>query len=72
MVKAMVAEMPEAGRANRALVKLVAKAWQVPKSDITIVAGTTDRNKTLHIAGDPAALSDRLMKQLHKGGGDNA
>jgi uncharacterized protein YggU (UPF0235/DUF167 family) len=59
-LKVMVTAVPEAGRANEALIKLLAKEWKVAKSSITLVAGATDRNKVLHVAGDAADLMSRL------------
>ena len=60
MVTAMVTAAPEDGKANAALVKLLAREWRVAKSGITVVKGATDRRKLLHVAGDPAQLSVRL------------
>ncbi|MEE8271280.1 MAG: DUF167 family protein [Alphaproteobacteria bacterium] len=60
VVTAMVTAAPEDGKANAALVKLLAREWRVAKSGITVVKGATDRRKLLHVAGDPAQLSDRL------------
>lgn len=60
MLKVMVTAVPDSGRANEALVRLLAKQWKVPGSAITLVAGATDRNKILHVAGDPADLMTRL------------
>ena len=40
---------PVEGRANEALVALLAKELGVPKSDIEIVKGKTSRNKTVVI-----------------------
>lgn len=51
-LKVSVTAVPEAGKANAALVKLLAKALGVPKGAIEIVQGATDRNKLLAIAGD--------------------
>ena len=45
------------GAANKALIKLVAKRFGVPKSSVEIAAGATARIKTLRIAGDPDALA---------------
>lgn len=59
-LKVSVTAVPEAGRANEALVKLLAKEWHLAKTSLTVIAGATDRNKTLHIAGDPADLLTRL------------
>ncbi|UEM03236.1 DUF167 family protein [Skermanella rosea] len=60
VLKVMVTAVPESGRANEALVRLLAKEWKVPRSAITLIAGATDRNKILHVAGDPADLMTRL------------
>ena len=65
-LKVGVTAGPEDGKANEAVVKLLAKAWGVPKSRIAVVSGATDRNKTLHIAGDPAELSRRLADWLRQ------
>ena len=60
VLKVMVTAVPEAGKANEALIKLLAKEWGVAKSSISLVAGATDRNKILHIAGDAGDLMARL------------
>ncbi len=63
-VKASVTAAPEGGKANAALIALVAKTWRLPKSAITVVAGASARQKTLLIAGDPTALTARLARAL--------
>jgi len=55
-LKARVRAVPEKGAANAALEKLLAKAFGVPASTVTVVAGGTSRSKTVRIDGDPAAL----------------
>lgn len=55
-VKARVRAVPEKGAANAALERLVAKAFGVPASAVTLVAGQTARLKTVRIAGDPSQL----------------
>jgi hypothetical protein len=60
VLKVMVTAVPEAGKANEALIKLLAKEWGVAKSSVSLVAGATDRNKILHIAGDAGDLMARL------------
>jgi uncharacterized protein (TIGR00251 family) len=59
-LKVAVTAVPEAGKANEALIALLAKEWRVPKSSISVVRGTTDRHKTLLVAGAPAALLAQL------------
>ncbi len=56
-LKARVRAVPENGAANQALERLVAKALEVPRSAVSVVAGGTARLKTLRISGDPAALA---------------
>lgn len=63
-LKVTVTAVPENGKANEAVVKLLAKAWKLPKSSLSVVAGATDRNKILHVAGDPAELTRRLSALL--------
>lgn len=60
VLRARVAAVPDKGKANAAVIALLAKALRVPKSDITLVSGDTARQKTLEIAGDGAALLARL------------
>lgn len=55
-LKVAVTAPPDKGKANAAVVALVAKAFGVAKSNVTLTLGETDRRKVLHIAGDPAAL----------------
>ncbi|GAA0573875.1 DUF167 family protein [Caenispirillum bisanense] len=64
VLKVAVTAVPENGKANEALIKLLAKEWKLPKTAFTLVAGATDRRKTLHIAGDPAALAAHLAERI--------
>ena len=59
-LKVRVRAVPENGKANTALVALLAKTLDVSKSAVTIVAGATARLKRIEIAGDPAILAARL------------
>lgn len=43
--------VPEDGKANKALVALLAKSWKIPKSAIEVVSGFTMRQKTLRLSG---------------------
>ncbi len=60
VIKAAVTAPPQVGRANEALLQLLARVWQLSRRDLAIVAGTTSRHKTVSVAGDPQDLSDRL------------
>lgn len=55
-LKARVRAVPEKGKANQALIKLVAKALGVPASNVEVASGDTARLKMLRIAGDPHSL----------------
>ena len=59
-LKIAVMEPPEDARANRAVCAALASALGVPQSDVSLLHGATSRQKTLHVAGDPAAIAERL------------
>jgi len=57
VLRVRVKAVPDKGKANAAVVALLAKAVGVPKSAVAVVSGDTARLKTIQIEGDPAALS---------------
>ena len=59
-LRARVSCVPEKGKANKALVALLAKALGVPKSSVSVVSGDTARQKILRIDGDPEDLARRI------------
>ncbi len=63
-LKVRVTEAPEGGKANAAVVKLLAKAWKLPKGVLRVTAGAKDRRKTLLVTGDPDQLGPRLRAWL--------
>jgi len=64
VLKARVRAAPEDGAANRALVALLAKALDVPKSNVTVTAGHTARLKELEIAADSQSGGTALAERL--------
>ena len=64
VLRARVTAAPENGKANAALIKLLAKTWKLPKSALTIAAGARDRRKLVHIAGDTSGLTRRLANWM--------
>jgi uncharacterized protein len=59
--RARVAAPPERGRANEALIKLLAGSLGVPRSRVTVVGGQTARRKIVEVDGlDPAEIERRL------------
>jgi uncharacterized protein YggU (UPF0235/DUF167 family) len=55
-----VRAQPEKGKANEAAIELLAEALSLPKRAFVITAGETDRLKTVRIAGNPAAIRQKL------------
>jgi uncharacterized protein YggU (UPF0235/DUF167 family) len=55
---ARLAAAPVDGAANDALIALVARAFGVPRRDVTLAAGKTSRVKRLAITGDTATLAE--------------
>jgi uncharacterized protein YggU (UPF0235/DUF167 family) len=64
VLKASVSALPEDGRANEALLRLLAQEWGLARRDLRLVAGAKSRSKSVHVAGDPAALMDRIGAAL--------
>jgi uncharacterized protein len=60
VIKASVTAPAEGGRANEALLQLLADACRVPRRDLAIVAGASSRQKTVRISGDAPQLLVRL------------
>jgi hypothetical protein len=59
-LKARVRAVPEDGKANAALEKLLAKWLGIAARDVCIGAGATSRLKQVMISGDPEALAMKL------------
>jgi uncharacterized protein (TIGR00251 family) len=60
-LKVRITAPPEKGKANEAVVELLAKTLKVPKSSVEIVSGHTGRIKKVFIKGvDFALLQQKL------------
>ena len=60
-LKVRVRQVPEAGKANKAVVQLLARALDLPAECIVIVAGSASAHKLIEITGlDEKALRQRL------------
>ena len=64
VLKASVGAPPEDGRANEALLRLLATGWRLARRDLVIASGAKSRTKCVHVAGDPAVLLARLGAAL--------
>lgn len=63
-LRVRVAAPPDKGRANTAVVKLLAETLNVAPKDIEVVRGATSRAKTVQIAGPEADLRLRLQQAV--------
>ncbi|MGV1791512.1 DUF167 domain-containing protein [Rhizobium sp. A37_96] len=59
-LKARVSAAPEKGKANKALIVLLAKSLGIPKSSLALLSGDTARKKILRLEGEPEDLIRRL------------
>lgn len=61
--KVRVAAAPEDGKANEAVVRLLADTLSVPRRDVRIVSGRASRDKTVALAGlGPEEIERRLAE----------
>jgi uncharacterized protein YggU (UPF0235/DUF167 family) len=67
VLRLRVTEPPESGKANAAMIALLAKSWRLPKSAFTVLAGATSRLKRVHIGGDAQALLRTITPHLQGG-----
>ena len=67
VLKARVRAVPEDGKANAALIALLATQLKVPASRISLASGATARQKTLFVEGDADALAERIAALFPEG-----
>lgn len=60
LLKARVRAVPEKGKANKALIKLLAKQWRLPASSFELLSGETSRIKIIRISGDTAQIINAI------------
>ena len=65
VLKARVRSVAEGGKANAALIRLLANALGVAVASVELKAGATGRIKILHIAGEGETLARRLAALAH-------
>lgn len=60
VLKIYITAAPIEGKANKAIIALLAKVWKLKKSQINIILGNKDHNKVVHIEGNPKDLLAHL------------
>jgi uncharacterized protein len=63
-LKVTVTAVAEDGKANAALLDLLAGFWRLPKRNLALIAGATSRRKLVHIAGDTTSLLRMLERSI--------
>jgi len=64
MIKASVSAPAHEGRANQALLQLLARVLRLPRRDLSISAGAESRNKFVRVQGDPQQLLAKLSEEI--------
>ena len=59
VLRVRVAAVPDRGKANKAVVVLIAARFDLPKSAVTLESGETARFKLFHLKGVPDALAKK-------------
>jgi uncharacterized protein len=61
--KVRVAAPPENGRANAALVRLLAETLELPRESVTLVSGHSTRDKVVELSGlESEQVEERLSR----------
>jgi uncharacterized protein YggU (UPF0235/DUF167 family) len=66
--KVRVAEAPERGRANEAVLRLLAEALTLPRTALTLVSGQGAREKIVELTGIGPALIERRLNSAASSG----
>ena len=61
-----MAEPPEDGRANEAVLRLLAETLDVPRARLTLVSGLTSRDKIVVLDGLEQAQTERLLESAEE------
>ena len=56
-----VTAVPDKGKANEAVIEILAKTMRVAKSSFELVSGATSRQKVLRITSNESAIANWLM-----------
>lgn len=65
-LKVAVAAPPEKGRANKALLAVLAEFFGVPRRDVVIISGEASRDKRVEVAGVTVVQVEEKLAQLKR------
>jgi uncharacterized protein (TIGR00251 family) len=65
-LKAAVTAPAEDGKANNAVIELLAEEWRLPKSVLEIMRGAAQRDKVVRISGEPDRLAERIAAWMRE------
>lgn len=65
-LKVAVTAPPEKGKANKALLAVLAEFLGVSRRDVTIISGETSRDKRVEVAGVTAVQVEEKLAQLER------
>ncbi len=65
-LRAAVTAPAEDGKANAAVIELLAGEWRLAKSAFAVMRGAANRDKVVSIAGEPALLVERIAAWLRE------
>ena len=65
-LKVAVTAPPEKGKANKALLAVLAEFFGVPRRDVAIISGETSRDKRVEVAGVTAVQVEEKLAQLER------
>jgi len=60
-LRVRIAAPPVEGAANRELVKVLAKSFELPQNAVEIISGANSKNKTVRIRGADVAQLEQLI-----------
>jgi len=60
-LKIKVAQPPEDGKANKAVIAFLAEILRIPQGNITLVSGQTRPHKTLQLVGITQATAEQFL-----------
>jgi uncharacterized protein len=66
--KVRVAQPPEDGRANEAVLRLLAETLDVPRASVVLVSGHSSRDKVVTLDGLEQSQTERLLAVAEKKG----